>query len=413
MLSNVFPPGFLGGYELGALEVAQGLAARGHDVKVLTSNYFLDDAGELIDLEVERSLQWSAFQHPRHTHELTQRESLYINWQNLRKLGSALRRHRPDLVIIFNAAGLGPVSLFQYLRACDVPTLAYFMDNMFQAIEHDSPDWAKYQRVFGPLDSHVVGKMISMSRNLMREMDQYVGGAEKLASYVPGWVDFSVIDRAGAQPSIPSPDSRAFVFCSRIAGHKGIGLVAEAARQLLDRGVSNFTIDVYGAGQVTQFLQQVALMGLEDHVRYCGLVAKNDMIVKYADYDALLFPTWEREPFGFVATEAAAMGCVPVMTAAIGAAEWFLDGADSIKISRSAYSLAAAMENLVAMSPSALYELKLASAATARRNLGMERWMNVIARTCDEIATAGRPIDVERTRKVESAFLALNETWFE
>ena len=39
LLSNVFPPGFIGGYELGALEIANHLTTSGHEVNVLTSDF--------------------------------------------------------------------------------------------------------------------------------------------------------------------------------------------------------------------------------------------------------------------------------------------------------------------------------------------------------------------------------------
>lgn len=37
VLSNLYPPDFLGGYELGCRQAAEALAAAGHDVLVLTS----------------------------------------------------------------------------------------------------------------------------------------------------------------------------------------------------------------------------------------------------------------------------------------------------------------------------------------------------------------------------------------
>jgi glycogen synthase len=39
VLSNFYPPHFIGGYELGCRDVVEGLKARGHDVRVLTSTY--------------------------------------------------------------------------------------------------------------------------------------------------------------------------------------------------------------------------------------------------------------------------------------------------------------------------------------------------------------------------------------
>ena len=49
LINNIFPPGFLGGYELGALDVARGLQKCGHEVLVLTSDYFPDDEKQMRD----------------------------------------------------------------------------------------------------------------------------------------------------------------------------------------------------------------------------------------------------------------------------------------------------------------------------------------------------------------------------
>src|SRR5205085_6074311 len=39
VLSNFYPPHFIGGYELGCREVVEGLRVRGHELFVLTSDY--------------------------------------------------------------------------------------------------------------------------------------------------------------------------------------------------------------------------------------------------------------------------------------------------------------------------------------------------------------------------------------
>ena len=57
LISNIFPPGFIGGYELGALDVARGLQKCGHEVLVLTSDYFPDDENQMLDVPTERVLQ--------------------------------------------------------------------------------------------------------------------------------------------------------------------------------------------------------------------------------------------------------------------------------------------------------------------------------------------------------------------
>jgi hypothetical protein len=66
----------------------------------------------------------------------------------------------------------------------------------------------------------------------------------------------------------------------------------------------------------------------------------------YREADVFLFPTWEREPFGLAPVEAAAQGCVPVITAACGVAEFMTHGSDCLKVERSASALAFQMKAL-------------------------------------------------------------------
>jgi hypothetical protein len=60
-----------------------------------------------------------------------------------------------------------------------------------------------------------------------------------------------------------------------------------------------------------------------------------EIIERFRDYDVLAFPTWEREPCAFAPLEAAAQGCVPIITRTCGNAEWLIHGIDCLKIERS------------------------------------------------------------------------------
>jgi glycosyltransferase involved in cell wall biosynthesis len=71
-----------------------------------------------------------------------------------------------------------------------------------------------------------------------------------------------------------------------------------------------------------------------DTVRLMGPRTHDELLSLYAGYDAFLFPTWSREPFGFAPLEAASAGCVPVITADCGYAEWFIDELDCLKAPR-------------------------------------------------------------------------------
>lgn len=414
LVSNLFPPGYIGGYELGAFDIAQRLAAKGHRIVTLTSDYFLDDAGSISEMHVERTLECRVINHQRDPSSVFLREDVFLNWRNIRRLGSAIRRENPDLVLMFNSAGLGNVGMYQYLSAISMPRITYLMDNIFSSVVNFQEEWVKYKKVFCGVDKSALGTIISMSQNLASEMEGFLPGISAAASYVPGFVDPALFDPFPFRESeeLPAaPRHRRFLFCSRVAPHKGTTILLDAVEQLANKGFAHFSVDVFGAGQVTSFQQEITRRKLDGFIRYKGSLSKNDMIAKYRDYEALLFPTWEREPFGFVVSEAAAAGCIPIMTASIGAAEWFLDGADCLKISRHADSLAQAMLNIASMDDSRLALMRSTAATNARRYLTIDHWIDVIENECRKAAAAPRRASNEQMAGIEAAFLALNEIW--
>jgi glycosyltransferase involved in cell wall biosynthesis len=130
---------------------------------------------------------------------------------------------------------------------------------------------------------------------------------------------------------------------------------------------------------------------------------------RFADYDALLFPTWQREPFGFVVAEAAAAGCLPVMTAGIGAAEWFLSDLDSLKIGCDADSLAGAMHKLIVMPTPERRLMRARARTTASRFFRC----NDALRTVEDILVAAEPAAggpaVAEARRMDSAMSILGD----
>ena len=398
MLSNVFPPGFIGGFELGALDVLHGLRQRGHEVRVLTSDYFPGDSG-LHD--VHRSLECALFNHELPA--LTSLTPASHNFRNIRVVGSHLRDFEPDIVLVFNLAGLGSLSMVDFLRATGVPTVLYLMDDVFSGT---APERATYDRIFGTFDLGTDVAAIVMSENVRREVNETVKGELRVEAQIPGWVDVRA-----ATSTVPAPavdGHRRFVYLSVIRPHKGTDLLLDASARLVDAGWSDFDIDVYGNGEIGTFLRDAAMRGVRDRIHYRGVVDKQDVVAVLSAYDALLFPTNEREPFGFVAVEAAAAGCLPILTAGIGAGEWLLDGYDCLKVNRTSDSLASAMQRIMAMPNEELDAIRHRTRESARRIFAFDRWLPLIERVCQN--EAGRQVRRRTGREIqgiESSFLYL------
>ncbi len=407
LLSNIYPPGFVGGYELGAADVAAGLLARGHDVHVLTSNFLADDsgadAGPQGGLVVHRSLECA--EPNRSPREMMERIWLgaFAIPRNLRDLAGHLRTLQPDAVLCFNLAGLGAPSILRLLTASGIRPVVYLMDHVFAGMCHEPDRQRGFERVFSTADWPQTARFLFMSQRLRDEVETALGYAVPHGQIVPGW-----FDPAAEAPITPHADAPvSFVFASRIAGHKGVEIMLGACRALLDCGCSDFRVDIFGAGDVAAALQRVTALRLQTHVRYLGAPQKPSLMRQLAGYDALLFPTAQREPFGFIVAEAAAAGCIPVMTFGIGAAEWFLDGIDCLKPSRDIAGFHAAMLRIVTMPPHTRTAMRARAQATARRLLRFEHALERIVAALQEAAGPA----TRNPRVMELALAILTEIW--
>lgn len=404
ILSNIFPPGFIGGYELGAYEVAKGLQQNGHRVRVMTSPYFLENGALEFELNVERTLQCATLEHEILPPDGFRRA--YYNFHNIRVIGEALRKFKPDVVLAFNLHGLGAISIVQFLQRLRVPFLLYLMDNVFSDVETASRLHRAYESIFGRLEFANSTRCLGMSRNIVREVEQTVNSPLGEVDYVPGWVHTEML--SGRELHYHRNGVTRFVFCSRVAPHKGTDVMLSAAQQLVRLGHSDFKIDVYGSGQVAQFMQSVQSLGLGHIVAYKGLLQKQEILPALANYDALLFPTWEREAFGFVASEAASAGALPIMTAGIGASEWFLDGIDCLKISRNPASLRAAMSLVMSWTDEELINVRKRAMNTGWENFEFSNWLKLIEARCKQLAQEYLRRSDTAVCRAESSFLLLS-----
>ena len=407
VLSNLYPPGFVGGYELGAADIVSALAARGHEIEVVTSNYLVDDTGgdrggngapavhrtlecndpSLSPLESQERIWLAAYALPR----------------NLREVAGRLRTCQPEAVLCFNLAGLGAPSLLRLLAASGVRPVVYMMDNVFSRACAEPSRKAGFERVFSREAWPDTTRFLFMSQRLREEVEDETGLTFRHAQIAPGWFDPDAESGDGPREA---PVVR-FVFASRVAGHKGIDVLLDACRLLVDAGCTEFSVDIYGNGEVATALQRITALRLQPQVTYKGAPEKSALMPLLSEYDALLFPTWQREPFGFIVPEAAVAGCIPVMTYGIGAAEWFLDGSDCFKINRDPASLQAAMMSIVLMSTADRQAMQLRARQTALRFCRFDDAVDRVEAALTE--AAGPPLQNART--MEAALAVLTEIW--
>lgn len=342
LISNLFPPDVIGGYELGAAQVAGALRALGHEVLVLTS---APRTPVPPSDHVWRSLYLANIFSVNYTQQgsaatvLVENKANLVNAFNVYQLSEAVRRFCPDVAYVWHIGGLGGLALLACLRHLSVPWVWHLMDDvpaqLCKTLNGPIPSAAEFLK-------GIPGHFIACSRLLLQEIaDQNVDLNGPIV-VLPNWVEGLPPENAALRR--PAKTLR-IVSAGQVLRCKGIDLLIEAAGQIRDRGYRDFLVDVYGTISDASLLGLIGSLGLAEHVRLLGPLSQADLRDKYrrGDYDVFAFPTWNREPFGFAPLEAAAYGCVPIATDICGFSEWFVHNVHCLKIERSSCSLALAL----------------------------------------------------------------------
>jgi glycosyltransferase involved in cell wall biosynthesis len=342
-VTNLYPPDVIGGYELGCRQMVDELRRRGHDVGVLTTaprRPVHDDPDvsrelRLVDwhTRARRPPQPPAFERAMDL------QAHGVEAANVAALLRHLEQRRPDVVYLWNVAHVGALGLVGALAHLQVPVVWHLMDAVPKAAI--TVDGVPVGSAGTALSRRLRGEYVVCSEHLRREIED-AGFPLPGAVTVPNWVE--PVPAWRDRPTFRPGRELRLVSAGQLAPHKGFDLMIEAARLLLDSGRSWFSLDLYGAGLDDHYRRLIWTAGLQDHVRLGGSLPQDDLVDRFWERDLFLFPTWAREPFGFAPLEAAARGCVPVISDDCGTAEWLVGGVDALKTRRDAGTLAGVLK---------------------------------------------------------------------
>jgi Glycosyltransferase len=344
VVTNYYPPFFIGGYELGCRDIVEALKSRGHQVKVLTSTYGV--ANPQTDGEVYRWLQVAQWWTPNILRDLaaaSKRDS--DNQKAFRKMCSGFA---PDLIYMWNPVGIS-LSMVSIAQDLNLPVCYFVSDHWLGEWEKDPGYgmWGKQRlglrrpllwkavltllnslnlvyRPSAPDLSHIQFASEWLKRNAL-QMQRSVANAE-----VIHWgVDlerFRIEDK-------PQQLQR-LLFVGQVTPHKGAHTAVEALNLLVERGYESATLTIVGDSALSDFKaqlkQRISSRGLEKNVDFAGLVQREAMPSIYARHDILIFPSVWEEPFSIAVLEAMASGLVVVGTATGGSSEILEDGVNAL-----------------------------------------------------------------------------------
>jgi glycosyltransferase involved in cell wall biosynthesis len=102
-------------------------------------------------------------------------------------------------------------------------------------------------------------------------------------------------------------------FVGRLVTDKGVGLLIDALHRM-SAGGARPRLTLVGAGpEAAALAAQVRRLGLQDQVCFAGQMGGEALVRLLNEHRVLAVPSLWEEPFGLVALEALACGCVPVV----------------------------------------------------------------------------------------------------
>ncbi|MGZ6801719.1 MAG: glycosyltransferase family 4 protein [Nocardioidaceae bacterium] len=374
VLSNLYPPNALGGYEMSCRDVVDRWRAAGHDVTVLTTSGTVGGVVEPAAAEphVRRSLRWYWRDHVFQTPPW--REVVRLEGHNQAVLREVLASSRPDVVSAWHLGGMS-LSLLTSVQRAGVPVVLNVCD-----------DWPVYGPRVDPwsrwsADHPRLARAAARAAGLPAGQPDLDGCASSFVSAFTlaevrarsGWafpgavVVGSGVDTGDFPLAIPREREwrGALLAVGRVEPRKGFDTPVAALAHL----PAGTTLRVAGVAEPEhlQALQRLAAdVGAADRVRF-GPVPRGDLRGLYASADAVLFPSRWEEPFGLVPLEAMTQGTPVVATRRGGSAEFLADGRNCLEVpAGDAAALAAAVQRLAA-EPALRQRLAEGGLATAAR----------------------------------------------
>jgi glycogen synthase len=375
-ISDLCPPFYLGGYEIAAYNVAHALNTRGHTVRFLTSHCHLPIENSPPFVDRRLTLHW--FTPCGVPNEETGHAALFAStctdYSNTSSVLDTLRTFQPDVVYCWNIMGIGGLAIFDLLNTVGIPWVLHLMDRVPAFITDHVPEYVRHVFNGGGSALYKRAKIISMSEHLLREIKTVSGIKFEYATIIPGWV---LHTNHYVRGEYQLSNITRFVAAGAVNQAKGTDLIIESVARLLEDGVDEFNVDIYGDGDIGSFVDLAMEKRCLHKINFLGSRPQTQLLKLYSEYDVFLFPTWKREPFGFAPIEAASAGCVPLITRNCGAAERLVDEVHCIKISRNVTDLTHKMRSIVEGRYD-LFRIGQATASLVRSDLNFSRCLDSI-----------------------------------
>lgn len=315
VISNLYPPQVIGGYERAIANYANILKQRGHDVLVLTTNienlptqkkesYQKEDNSQ-DSVTVKRCLSLYGEYTSQGCHDFEYEKAYTIVKNNLVALEKELKIFKPDVCLAGNIDFLG-VEVLNLLILFNIVTVHYVMNRIPGYGNIDTPNSPLY---------HCVTVSNWIAQYLLHTGYHF----SSLQTIYPG-----VKVNDFCQVSLPKYEHLRIVYAGLLMHYKGADILLEALSILNTLGIP-FTATLAGGSLEPEFLQSlkdfVEVERLSDQVTFTGLLSREELKKLYADNNIWVLPSRFQEPFSIGLVEAMMSGLTIVASNTGGSPE--------------------------------------------------------------------------------------------
>jgi glycosyltransferase involved in cell wall biosynthesis len=373
VVTNLYPPDVVGGYELGCSQMVGSLREHGVDARVAAAVPRVPvPHTSHVHRVFELSDNWSpslnaARDAGRRALHLSR--SYHVNAFNIHALLRQLDDFHPDAVYLWSLEGIGGLAIVACLQHLRVPWVWHLMDQV--PVMVCSTAHGPHPALLREFNRAARGTYLACSQTVL---DEIARGGVTLADdveVVPNWIHGAL--GPVRERYLPDGTLRVMHAAAQLCSEadKGTNLIVDAAARLLAQGLDRFSIDLYGNTPDQSIRDMILTLGLQDHVRLMGWRSQQDLKTLHREYDLFAFPTRPREPFAFSPLEASAAGCVPLLSQVCGNSEWFVHGVHVVKCDRAPDEIARALAAII-KGDIALDAIGARTAAAVRRDFHID-----------------------------------------
>lgn len=177
-----------------------------------------------------------------------------------------------------------------------------------------------------------------------------------------------------------------FVFLGRLVSEKGGELMLRAFAKIPENVRKSSTITLVGDGPEHEKLQNLAQeLAIEKYIFFKGQLKGNELALELHKYKYILVPSLYREPFGIVALEGMACGCIPLVAddcgleEAIGKFGYTFKRGDALSLTKMMTSLLSNVNKIMLDSTGTANHLKQFEVKSV-----CQKYLNAIVSTYDK-----------------------------